>query len=306
MSWRQLGFEGEPDPPHRTAGPAREGLGLVRSRPPWHRGAGACAPHPGETFTVSGPLIQPSLALEGEDVLLSCHLSPKRDARGMTVKLVRGPLVVVLYHRGQEREDVQAPLFQGRTEMQRQGLTEGKMTVKIHRVQLSDSGLYTCYFQESTFHNESSSDLLVRERQRGAFSVIGPVQPIQAKQREDATLSCELSPRMDAQSMSVTWFRNKTLIHKFPSGEKLEEFQGAELEGRTELLTPDLAEGKVTLRIQQVQISDSGPYTCHVRSPENYDEAHAELQVTENLATSQKIPAREIITVIFIGFFLVF
>ncbi|XP_074065079.1 butyrophilin subfamily 3 member A2-like [Macrotis lagotis] len=115
------------------------------------------------TFMVSGPLVQPILAFVGEDVLLSCHLFPKMDARGMTVKWVSGPLVVVLYRRGQEVEDVQAPLFQGRTKLLRQDMAEGKVTVIIHQVQLSDSGQYTCYFQAGTFHNETSFDLQVTE-----------------------------------------------------------------------------------------------------------------------------------------------
>ncbi|XP_074070617.1 butyrophilin-like protein 2 [Macrotis lagotis] len=233
------------------------------------------------TFTVSSPLVQPSLPLVGEDVLLSCNLSPKRDVRGMTVKWVRGPLVVFLYRSGQEVGDAQAPQFQGRTKLLRQDMAEGKVTVIIYRVQLSDSGQYTCYFQEGFFYNETSFDLQVTECQRGAFSMIVPPQPIQARQGEDVTLSCELSPKMDAQNWTVKWFRYQTLVHRFPSGEKLEESQGAEFQGRTELLRHDMTEGKVTLRIQQVQVSDSGPYTCYVRSPENYDEAHTELQVTE-------------------------
>ncbi|XP_074072888.1 butyrophilin-like protein 2 [Macrotis lagotis] len=239
-------------------------------------------------FTVSGPLVQPILALAGEDVLLSCHLSPNMDALRMNVKWVRGPLVVSLYRWGQERKDVQAPLFQGRTKMLRQYMAEGKVTVIIHQVRLSDSGQYTCYFQAGTFHNETSFDLQVAEPQKGAFSVTGPVRPIQAKEGEDVILSCELSPKIDVQNMTVKWFRNQTLVHRFPNGEKLEESQETVFQRRMELQTHDMTEGKVTLRIQQVQVSDSGSYTCYVRSPENYDEAYIRLWVAGNFSTSQK------------------
>ncbi|XP_078013002.1 butyrophilin-like protein 2 isoform X1 [Phascolarctos cinereus] len=240
------------------------------------------------TFTVSGPLVQPIRAWVGEDVQLSCHLFPKMDARGMGVKWVRGPLVVHLYRTGKEVQEVQAPAFQGRTKMLREDMAEGKVTVIIHQVQLSDSGQYTCYFQEGSFYNETSFDLQVSELQKGAFSVTGLAQLIQAKQGEDVTLSCQLYPKMDAQDMTVNWFRNHTLVHRYPTGKKLEESQGSEFQGRMELLKHDMAEGKVTLRIQQVQVSDSGQYTCRVQSPDNYDEAHIELQVAENLPTSQK------------------
>ncbi|XP_078013006.1 myelin-oligodendrocyte glycoprotein-like isoform X1 [Phascolarctos cinereus] len=251
------------------------------------------------TFTVSGPLVQPIRAWVGEDVQLSCHLSPKFDARGMTVKWVRGPLVVHLYRMGQEMEEVQAPAFQGRTKMLRKDMAEGKVTVIIHQVQLSDTGQYTCYFQEGSFYNETSFHFQVAECQKGAFSVTGPAQLIQAKQEESVTLSCQLCPKMDAQDMTVNWFRNQTLVHSYPAGEKQQESQGTGLQGRMELLKHDMAGGKVTLRIQQVQVSDSGQYTCRVQSPDSCDEAHIELQVAENLPPSQKTLAIFLIVVFF-------
>ncbi|XP_068926887.1 butyrophilin-like protein 2 isoform X2 [Petaurus breviceps papuanus] len=240
------------------------------------------------TFTVSGPLVQPVLACVGEDVQLPCHLSPKMDAREMTVKWVRGSRVVHLYRRGQELEKVQAPAFQGRTKMLREDMAEGKVTVIIHQVLLSDTGRYTCYFQRGSFYNETSFDLHVAELKKEAFSVIGPAQPIQAQQGENVTLSCELSPRLDACNMTVKWFRNQTLVFRYPNGEEPGESQGTEFQGRLELLKQDMAEGKITLRFWQVQVSDSGPYTCRVQSPDNCDEADIELQVAENLHGFQK------------------
>ncbi|XP_043853117.1 myelin-oligodendrocyte glycoprotein-like [Dromiciops gliroides] len=206
----------------------------------------------------------------------------------MTVKWLRGPLVMHLYRRGQEVEEVQAPAFQGRTKMLREDMAEGKVTMSIQQVQLSDAGQYTCYFQEGTFYSEASFDLQVTEHQKELFSVIPLAPVIEAKQGEDVTLSCELSPKMDARDMTVTWFRNQTLVHRYPNEEKMEESQGAEFQGRMELLKDDMAEGKVTLRIQKIQVSDSGPYTCHFQSPDNYAEAHTELQVAENFSIYKK------------------
>ncbi|XP_072467064.1 butyrophilin-like protein 2 [Notamacropus eugenii] len=241
------------------------------------------------TFTVSGPVVQPILSWVGEDVRLPCHLSPKTDAREMTVKWVKDSLVVHLYRRGQEMKEVQAPAFQGRTKMLCQDMAEGKVTVIIHQVRLSDTGLYTCYFQKGSFYNETTFSLQVAECQKGAYSAIHPTQLIQAKQGEDIALSYELSPKMDAQNMIVNWFKNETLVFKYPNEEKLEESQGAEFQKRVELVHHDMAEGKVTLSIQQVQVNDSGQYTCCVQSPDNHDEGHIELQVAENLQKSQKI-----------------
>ncbi|XP_020823522.1 butyrophilin-like protein 2 isoform X2 [Phascolarctos cinereus] len=254
------------------------------------------------TFTVSGPLAQPTVAWVGEDVLLSCHLSPKMDAREMTVKWVRGPLVVHMYRMGKEMMFVQAPAFQGRTKMLREDMAEGKVTMRIHQVQLSDAGQYTCYFQAGTFYNETSFDLQVAEHRKQPFSVAGPAQLIQAKQGEDVTLSCELFPKMNAQDMTVNWFRNQTLVYRYLNGENLEESQGTEFQGRTELLKHDMAEGKVTLKIQQVQVSDSGPYTCQFQSLDSHSEAHIELQIEESLPTSQKTLPIMIVAVFLVVF----
>ncbi|XP_072466435.1 butyrophilin-like protein 8 isoform X2 [Notamacropus eugenii] len=263
-----------------------------------------CIPGSG-TFTVSGPLTQPTLAWVGEDVLLPCHLSPMMDAQEMTVKWVRGSLVVHMYHMHNEMMVVQAPLFKGRTKMLRQDMAEGKVTVRINHVQLSDAGRYTCFFQAGTFYSEASFDLQVAERQKQPFSVTGPAQLIQVNQGEDVTLSCKLSPKMDAQDMTVNWFRNKTLMYKYPIGKKLEESQGSDFQGRMELPKYNKAEGKVTLRIQQVQVSDSGPYTCQLQSSDYHSEAHMELQVEGNYSTSQKtLPI--IITAVFLFVFICF
>ncbi|XP_043852358.1 butyrophilin-like protein 8 [Dromiciops gliroides] len=240
------------------------------------------------TFTVSGPLDQPILAWVGQDVLLPCHLSPKMDARGMTVKWLRGPLVMHLYLRGQEVEEVQAPAFQGRTKMLREHMAEGKVTVKICQVQLSDAGHYTCYFHAGPFYSEANFDLQVTEMPTGEFTVIGPVGIFQAKQGEDVLLPCHLSPKMDAGKMTVKWFRNQTLVHSYPNEDKVEETQDPEFQGRTELLKDDLAEGKVILRIHQVQLSDAGHYICQFQSPGYSNDASFELQVTENFPTSKK------------------
>ncbi|XP_043849668.1 selection and upkeep of intraepithelial T-cells protein 2-like [Dromiciops gliroides] len=201
------------------------------------------------------------------------------DAQGMTVKWVRGPLVVHLYRSGQEVEEVQAPAFQGRTKMLRQDMAEGKVTLSIHQVQLSDAGQYTCYFQAGPLYSEASFDLLVAECQKEQFSVTDPTQLIQAKQGENITISCELSTKKDGQDMTVNSFRNQTLVHRYPSRENLEESQRVEFQRRMELLKHDMAEGKVTLRIHQVQVSDAGPYTCYFHSSSYHSEAHIELQV---------------------------
>ncbi|XP_043853203.1 myelin-oligodendrocyte glycoprotein-like [Dromiciops gliroides] len=120
------------------------------------------------------------------------------------------------------------------------------------------------------------------------FKVNGPAQRTVTCTGQDVLLSCHLSPKMDAQDMMIKWFRSQDLVHRYYIWKKVVETQGPGFEGRTELLKHDLAKGNVTLRIRKVQLSDSGNYTCHFRSPYYYNEAHFELQVAENPPTSQE------------------
>ncbi|XP_072471771.1 butyrophilin-like protein 2 [Notamacropus eugenii] len=220
--------------------------------------------------------MQPILAWVGEDVQLTCHLSPKMDAREMTVKWVRNPLIVHLYRRGQEVKESQSPAFQGRTTMVREDMAEGKVTIIIHKVQLSDTGRYTCYFQKDSFYKETSFDLKVAD----TFTVSGPrMQPILAWVGEDIQLTCQLSPKMDAREMTVKWVRDPLIVHLYRRGQEVKENQAPAFQGRTTMLREDMAEGKVTIIIHQVQLSDTGQYTCYFQKVSFYNETSFDLKV---------------------------
>ncbi|XP_044524845.1 butyrophilin-like protein 9 [Gracilinanus agilis] len=122
------------------------------------------------------------------------------------------------------------------------------------------------------------------------FKVNGPAQPILTFEGKDILLSCHLSPKMDAQNMTIKWFQGQTLVHRYHIWKEVEETKGPEFEGRTELMKHDLAKGKATLKMYKVQLSDSGNYTCHFRSPYYYNEAHFGLQVLGDSGSFSKEP----------------
>ncbi|CAM4635265.1 unnamed protein product [Caretta caretta] len=57
-------------------------------------------------------------------------------------------------------------------------------------------------------------------------------------------------------------------------GEQMPEYRG-----RTELLSDDITNGRVSLRIYNIRLSDKGQYTCFFQSRVTYEEALLELQV---------------------------
>ncbi|XP_032659862.2 butyrophilin subfamily 1 member A1-like [Chelonoidis abingdonii] len=113
------------------------------------------------------------------------------------------------------------------------------------------------------------------------FIVAGPDHPVTASLRGEAILPCHLSPRISAENMEVRWFRSKysEVVHLYRGGRDQYGQQMLEYQGRTELLKDDITNGRVSLRIRNIQPSDNGQYTCYFQSSVSYEEALLELQV---------------------------
>ncbi|CAM5104477.1 unnamed protein product [Natator depressus] len=113
------------------------------------------------------------------------------------------------------------------------------------------------------------------------FTVTGPDHPVTASLGGEAVLSCHLSPRMSAENMEVGWLRSQDseVVHLYRDGQDQYGEQMLEYRGRTELLRDDITNGRVFLRIRDVQPSDNGQYKCFFQSSVFYKDALLELQV---------------------------
>uniref|UniRef100_A0A674JMV0 Ig-like domain-containing protein n=1 Tax=Terrapene triunguis TaxID=2587831 RepID=A0A674JMV0_9SAUR len=113
------------------------------------------------------------------------------------------------------------------------------------------------------------------------FTVTGPDHPVTASLGGEAVLSCHLSPRMSAENMEVGWLRSQDseVVHLYHDGQDQNREQMLEYRGRTELLRDDITNGRVFLRIYDIQPSDNGQYKCFFQSSVFYKDALLELQV---------------------------
>uniref|UniRef100_A0A8B9SJF0 Butyrophilin subfamily 1 member A1 n=1 Tax=Anas platyrhynchos TaxID=8839 RepID=A0A8B9SJF0_ANAPL len=111
---------------------------------------------------VEGPG-HPLTATVGQDVLLPCHLSPQRDARSLEVRWIRDRISETVHHyrNGQDLYREQMGAYAGRTELARDGLSSGRLDLRITGLRPSDEGLYFCTVGDADAYAEAIVDLEV-------------------------------------------------------------------------------------------------------------------------------------------------
>uniref|UniRef100_A0A8C0H3V7 Butyrophilin subfamily 1 member A1 n=1 Tax=Chelonoidis abingdonii TaxID=106734 RepID=A0A8C0H3V7_CHEAB len=118
--------------------------------------------NPSPHFTVTGP-DHPVTASLGGEAVLPCHLSPRMSAENMEVRWFRSQFSAVahLYCDGQDQYGEQMPEYQGRTELLKDNITKGRVSLRIRDIRPSDDGQYQCFFQSSVSYEEALLELQV-------------------------------------------------------------------------------------------------------------------------------------------------
>uniref|UniRef100_A0A8C4SV47 Butyrophilin subfamily 1 member A1-like n=1 Tax=Erpetoichthys calabaricus TaxID=27687 RepID=A0A8C4SV47_ERPCA len=93
------------------------------------------------------------------------------------------------------------------------------------------------------------------------FEIIVPNNPVVGIAGKSVILPCHISPALSAVDMEITWSRNSELIYGYSSG--AEKIDDQHWKGRVGLFTDELHNGNVSLRLQDVRVSDLGSYTCN-------------------------------------------
>ncbi|ELW66860.1 Butyrophilin-like protein 8 [Tupaia chinensis] len=103
--------------------------------------------------------------LAGEDAEFSCFLSPEASAEAMEVRFFkdRFSAVVHLYKDGKDQENMKMPEYQRRTELVKDFLAEGRVSLRLKQVTPLDAGLYGCWFGSQTYEQEAFWELRVAE-----------------------------------------------------------------------------------------------------------------------------------------------
>ncbi|XP_006896316.1 PREDICTED: butyrophilin-like protein 1-like [Elephantulus edwardii] len=195
-----------------------------------------------EEFLVKGPS-QSIVAELGGNIMLPCSLYPAMNAENMELRWFRSQIsdVVFVYRNQQEQKEEQMPQYAGRTSLVKDLLTSGEAAIRIDKVQVSDDGLYTCFFKKGGYYGEATLELKVA----GMGST--PAVRIQGPEEDGVRVVCVTSG----------WFPKPQVQWSALSGEKkflvFSEVQAQDSEGlfhiETSLVVRDSIVGNVTCSV---------------------------------------------------------
>ncbi|XP_039097696.1 butyrophilin subfamily 1 member A1-like [Hyaena hyaena] len=99
----------------------------------------------------------------GTDTMLPCHVLPAMSVENMELRWFRSEFseAVYVYQDGMEQVGEQLVDFKGRAELVKDYITEGRVSVKIYSLRISDSGIYKCFFKKGSDFQEATLELKV-------------------------------------------------------------------------------------------------------------------------------------------------
>ncbi|XP_030050671.1 uncharacterized protein LOC115464430 [Microcaecilia unicolor] len=198
-------------------------------------------------FKVMGP-DQPVVAVPGEDAELSCHISPVLSAEHMDVRWFRSSfhLVVHLYENGMDQNEDQSPEYRGRTELIRNYISNGVVSLRIHNIGPDDEGSYTCFFQSDTSYEDATLELKVAR--------LGSVLSISVKDYQDRGISILCESAGWYPEPEVTW-RQEVGQSLIPASETEFQRQNGLFNVKTSLLMRTNQYDKITCHIRNTVIN---------------------------------------------------
>ncbi|XP_019466374.1 myelin-oligodendrocyte glycoprotein-like isoform X2 [Meleagris gallopavo] len=111
-------------------------------------------------------VVAPSLrvtAIVGQDVVLRCHLCPCKDAWNSDIRWIQHQSSGFVHHYQNGVDLEQMEEYKGRTELLRNGLSDGNLDLRITAVRSTDSGSYSCAVENGDGYAEAVVNLEVSD-----------------------------------------------------------------------------------------------------------------------------------------------
>uniref|UniRef100_A0A8C4STU8 Ig-like domain-containing protein n=1 Tax=Erpetoichthys calabaricus TaxID=27687 RepID=A0A8C4STU8_ERPCA len=99
----------------------------------------------------------------GKDIVLPCALSANISAEGMEIRWLKKEKQnsIIIFISQENNENELNKLYQGRTELLREGVRKGNLSLLLKSVKISDQGNYTCSVITSEWFSDASLTLNV-------------------------------------------------------------------------------------------------------------------------------------------------
>ncbi|XP_059827225.1 myelin-oligodendrocyte glycoprotein-like [Hypanus sabinus] len=106
---------------------------------------------------------EPLVAIAGEDVVLECELLPPTSASNMAVQWLKSGLSspIHVYRHGQDDPLAQHQDYRRRTELFKDEITKGIVSLRIKNVKPDDEGQYICSVEDRPDFKQSTVELRV-------------------------------------------------------------------------------------------------------------------------------------------------
>ncbi|XDB48371.1 hypothetical protein AB1E18_001956 [Capra hircus] len=223
----------------------------------------------------------------------------------MEVRWFRGDnsKLVHLYRDGHEVNGDAAPAYVNRTEFVKEAIRQGKVTLRLRNISVSDDGSYQCSFKGNGISDVASMNLSMAGTSQDNALLGTRISRLKLMEKTGQSFSRYFVAMLLLQMITPSseqftangiegpvlapWGGKVELssplqkpVHLYKDGKDLYGETISDYMERTELLTDAIGEGKVTLRIFSVNADDDGIYHRFFKDGDFYEEAITEVKVT--------------------------
>ncbi|XP_008566436.1 PREDICTED: putative selection and upkeep of intraepithelial T-cells protein 1 homolog [Galeopterus variegatus] len=222
------------------------------------------------------------VAIVGGQAELICQLFPQQSAEHMEVRWFKGDhsKPIHLYRGVHEVNEETAPEYADRTEFVKEVIREGKVTLRIYNISISDEGSYHCSFKDNGFSDVASMNLSV-----AALGLETQIL-VQAPSTDGLTVGCNSRGWFPQPQMEWRDSRGEVV----PYSSKLSTQDGARL-----------FHVEMTLLLRKYSQSN---ITCYICNPLTGEGKQISIILADDLFTSHHIWMTSLISILCIMFLL--